>query len=74
MLRNNLDVDSQRDVKTIIDAWKKHIEEANTNKDLWKGGSSDPTRRKPGYMTADGKIFIWKKLPQQWEELSYFTI
>lgn len=73
-LPDNLDVDSQGDIKIIIDAWKKHIEEANNNRNLWKGGSSDPTTRKPGYMIASGKVFIWKKRSQQWNEVYYFTV
>ena len=70
-LPNTIDVDSKQSVNIIIDTWKKQIEEADTERDLWKGGSSDPTNRKPGYMTKDGNIFIWKKHSKQWDKLSY---
>lgn len=67
-LPEGLDVDSEADMKTIVETWRKFIEDASGNAALWKGGSSDPTIRKPGYMLPDGKIVVWKKKDKKWVE------
>jgi len=55
-------------MKTIVAAWRKFIEDASADPALWRGGTSDPTRRKPGYMLPDGKIVVWKKGEKAWKE------
>ena len=67
-LPEGLDVDSEADMKTIVETWRKFIEDANGNAALWKGGWPDPTLRKPGYMLPDGKIVVWSKRDKKWVE------
>lgn len=69
-LDNNLDVDNKAHIDHIISAWRVHIEEASTNKNLWKGGSSNPTWRKPGYIRPNGSIEYWHSKSKKWRTKS----
>jgi len=73
-LPEGLDVDSAKDMTTIVDAWKMQIESCITDSSLWKGGTSNPASRKPGFLLPTGVVHFWDKNEKKWKQNNVSTI